>query len=331
MQIDIELKDGRDGALRCPRRAQRRNPVTGVSDYCRCAHFPRFNAFTLIELLVVIAIIAILAAILLPVLHQAQVRAQAAQCMNNSRQLMLSWIQYYQDNNDQLVNNYGLGFAANEEAQQTYHSWANDYMAWTLTDPVVGTSITNVNGLTKAPFYQYSRSLAIYRCPADNYLSQVQRAAGFQNRPRSYSMNGFFGAPKPNWTGGNVNPIFPTYTQFLVGSAIRHPAETFVTLDEHADSINDGLFQAEPYTDESQWSPASWNDLPASYHGGGGGIAFADGHSEIHMWKSSICTILPVLYQIYQGSRQVPFANDPSGAGWHDGLWLAARTSVPVQ
>jgi prepilin-type N-terminal cleavage/methylation domain-containing protein len=56
------------------------------------------DGFALIELLVVIPIIAILAALLLrPALGRTTVKAQAVQCMNNNRQLVLAWRQYAKD------------------------------------------------------------------------------------------------------------------------------------------------------------------------------------------------------------------------------------------
>ena len=62
------------------------------------------------------------------------------------------------------------------------------------------------------------------------------------------------------------------------------PSMAWVLVDEHPDSINDGFFVIDMrgYPDPKQ---AKLPDLPASYHNRAGGLAFADGHSEIKRWR----------------------------------------------
>ena len=58
------------------------------------------QGFSLIELLVVVAVIAILAGLLLPALSQVRRQARRSQCINNQRQLLLTWHLYNGDNRE---------------------------------------------------------------------------------------------------------------------------------------------------------------------------------------------------------------------------------------
>jgi prepilin-type N-terminal cleavage/methylation domain-containing protein/prepilin-type processing-associated H-X9-DG protein len=286
--------------------------------------------FTLIELLVVIAIIAILAAILLPVLNRAKIRAQSAQCMNNTRQLMLGWIQYYNDNNDLLVNNYGGQIAIKkEETQKTWGNWANEYMGWQADDSG-GLPMNDLDPITQAPFYTYTHSPGIYRCPADNYVSPPQQAAGIGWRARSYSMNMYFGEIVPGLVTNSDNN-YPQYAQFTKATAVRNPSNLYVFLDEQADSIDDTILDNPAASSSTEWTAVSgltsWGDLPASYHDGGGCFAFADGHSEIHVFRSTTCTMVPVRLTFHPAWPS--FSQDPV-AGWQDAIWVGSRSSIPV-
>ena len=249
--------------------------------------------FTLIELLVVIAIIAILAGMLLPSLAKVKTKAQGIYCVNNQRQLTLCWILYADDHDGKLVKNAD---GANQD------SWVGGWLDFT------GTDATNIL-LIQSPIgklWPYNKSLAIYKCPADKSVLRINGKS--YPRTRSISMNGCMNGTD-NWA---TNPRFQYYRKM---SDILQPPPTkaFVFLDEREESIDDGFFLV--YLDTYLGNQINeWANLPAIYHNGAGGLAFADGHAEIRKWQDPA-----TLLKGTAGTRLAP----------RDVPWIRERTSAP--
>jgi prepilin-type N-terminal cleavage/methylation domain-containing protein len=227
-------------------------------------------AFTFIELLVVIAVFGMLVCVLGAGRGINRGSSNAFQCLNNHRRLMAAWKMYADDNAGALVYNRD-GTAAGKSAGS--ECWVAGWMDFSAS-----TDNTNINLLVRhditpygAYLGPYAKSPSIFKCPADKATAPIAGKPTF--RVRSVSMNNFFGFNSRSWTTPS------RYTLYSRLNQVKSPATLFVFLDEHPNSINDGLFFTDP---DTQYQMI---DYPASWHDSAGAFSFVDGRAEIHRWS----------------------------------------------
>jgi len=281
---------------------------------------PRRHAFTLIELLVVIAIIAILAAMLLPALSRAKIKAQQTACLSNEKQLMYAWLLYTGDANDYLVVN------ANNVLQAAGNiGWVDDIMSWDFPPNPSAPQNYDTSFLANALLAPYcSKAVTIYHCPGDIYDALKGP------RVRSISMNGQMGGAIVDTVSAQKNVV----NDYGPGSSwkiynkqsdinVPSPSSAWVFIDEHPDSINDGLFTVNLQGAAADYTGGTyvWKDYPANNHGGSGVLSYADGHAAAHKWTDSALVPNPV--------KHAKNGNLLATAPYTDLIWLRQQTSTP--
>ncbi|HWH68762.1 MAG TPA: hypothetical protein VNT26_05220, partial [Candidatus Sulfotelmatobacter sp.] len=226
------------------------------------------------------------------------------QCQNNLRQLTMAWQAWASDNNDLLLT-CKEGVTRSGSTNPPYR--VNWVTGWEDFSPANPSSWDPNQDLVKSPLWPYiGQKAALFKCPSD--LSSVTVAGVSKPRVRSLSMSHVFS--RGEWL---PNDSWRTYEK---GDEIRLPAHTFVFLEEHPASINDGAF-FNACTGNEPGAPHGSPviiDLPAAFHIGGCGFAFADGHTEIHRWQGA---------SLRAFSLPIRFEDD-----WPDMQWLTSNTTV---
>jgi prepilin-type N-terminal cleavage/methylation domain-containing protein/prepilin-type processing-associated H-X9-DG protein len=280
-------------AATCPASAQ---TLRSAGWKTRATTLSRPNGFTLLELLTVVAIISILAGLLLPGISKIKDKVQGMSCLNNLKQLQITFLLYAYDHNERVVLN----------VPSLKQSWVYSELYGPDLPYYNPEASTNTQWLIDpeyAAFADYIKAPSIYKCPGDK--STVTIADGTFRRVRSYGATFYH---------RNLNDFNSSYR--LPDKVKQTPAMVMLFADVHPGWLIDQSYLG-------CRDPEVFDGFPAYWHQGAGVFTFADGHVEPHRWRDDR-TIRPlnetIRYDSSATSRRIASPKNP------DARWIWERS-----
>jgi prepilin-type processing-associated H-X9-DG protein len=241
------------------------------------------------------------------VLSRAKARAEAVNCLSSVKQVQLAWQMYAGENHEFIAGNNWQSEAGTGGIPRGNLNWLTGWL-----DPRQANNADNTNTLLFldpqwSSLGPYVTAAKVYRCPASRLTPQ--EGAAFYPLARTLSMSG--------WMGYNSTQFDPGYQVFHKTTDLLRlsASDALVFVEERDDSIDDGFFAIDMVAQQLA-------NFPSAFHAGSGAVTFADGHAEIHRWRSPE-VLVPQQSVVATAKREflAVAANNP------DLVWLRAHAT----